>query len=190
MIKWETTRKTDSIGVGDLKCFSIEDSTKRKQKSTDIFSPLSGKKNASNKQHQSDRSDVQNCTKNRFFSAKNTSKLCAEGAIGNLMNILHCDEIEMKQFWSIVQSPIHMIQKTLGESSVPKAVLKSSGDCDSLQTSLWILCKKIKFSTTSLLQNECFKNLKNMIEILRKIKFPLIISVMGTHALYHHVVVV
>jgi hypothetical protein len=78
----------------------------------------------------------------------------------------------------------------LGESSVPKAVLKSSGECDSLQKSLWILCKKFKFSTTSLLQNECFKNLKNTIEILRKIKFPLIISVMGTHALYHHVVVV
>jgi hypothetical protein len=32
--------------------------------------------------------------------------------------------------------------------------------------------------------------LKNAVEILRKIKFPLIISVMGTHGLYHHVIVV
>jgi hypothetical protein len=32
--------------------------------------------------------------------------------------------------------------------------------------------------------------LKTAIKILTKIKFPLIISVMGTHACYHHVVVV
>jgi hypothetical protein len=37
MIKWETTQKTDSVDIGDLKCFSIEDSKKRKQKSTDFF---------------------------------------------------------------------------------------------------------------------------------------------------------
>ncbi len=62
MIQWETTRKTDSVDLGDLKRFSMEDSTLRKQKSP-IFSPISGKKIASNKQHQSDRSDMQHCTK-------------------------------------------------------------------------------------------------------------------------------
>jgi hypothetical protein len=49
MIKWETTQKTDSVDLGDLKRFSMEDSTPRKQKSTNFFSPLSGKKIASNK---------------------------------------------------------------------------------------------------------------------------------------------
>jgi hypothetical protein len=68
-----------------------------------------------------------------FYSEKNSSKLCAEGAVGNLMNVLHCPEDEVKQFWEIVQSPVHLIQQTLGESSVPKAVLKSSGECDSIQ---------------------------------------------------------
>ncbi len=100
------------------------DSTPRKQKSFDFFSSISGKKIASNKQHQSDRSDIQHCTKNKLFSVKKTSKLCAEGAIGNLMNVLHCNEIEVNQFWSIVQSPIHLIQKILGESLMPKAVQK------------------------------------------------------------------
>ncbi len=55
---------------------------------------------------------------------------------------------------------------------------------------LWILHKKIKFSTTSLFRIECFKNLQNSITILRSMKFSLIISVMGTHACYHHVVVI
>ncbi len=85
---------------------------------------------------------------------KNATKLCAEGAIGNLMNVLHCNEIEVNQFWSIVQSPIHLIQSILGESLVPRAVKKKLGsECDSIQKSLWILCKKFKFSTTSF----CYK---------------------------------
>ena len=134
---------------------------------------------------------MQHCTKNKFFSVKNTTKLCAEGAIGNLMNLFHCNEIEVNQFWSIVQSPINLIQKNLGESAVPKAVQKKLGSkCDSIQKSLWILRKKFKFTTTSLLRIEHFKYLKNTIKILIDIKFPLIISVMGTHACYHHVVVV
>jgi hypothetical protein len=92
-----------------------------------------------------------------FYSEKNSSKLCAEGAIGNLMNVFHCSEDEVKQFWDIVQSPVHLILQTLGESSVPKAVSKSGGECDSIQKSLWILCKKNKFSTTSVFRIECFK---------------------------------
>jgi hypothetical protein len=128
--------------------------------------------------------------KNMFYSEKNSSKLCAEGAIGNLMNVFYCPQNEVKQFWDIVQSSMHLILQTLGESSVPKAVLKSVGECDSIQKSLWILCKKIKFSTASLLQIECFENLQKAITILRNMKFPLILSVMGTQACYHNVVVI
>ncbi len=94
-------------------------------------------------QHQYDRSDLQGFTENMFYSEKNSSKLCAEGAIGNLMmNVLNCPEDEVKQFWDIVQSPVHLILQTLDESSLPKAVLKSGGECDSIQKSLWILGKK------------------------------------------------
>jgi hypothetical protein len=64
---------------------------------------------------------------------------------------------------------MHLILQTFGESSVPKVVLKSGGGCDSIQKSLWILCKKFKFSTTSLFQVECFKNLQKAITILRNI---------------------
>jgi hypothetical protein len=106
------------------------------------------------------------------------------------MNVLHCPQYKIKQFWDIVQLPVHLILQTLGESSVPKAVLKSGEECDSIQKSLWILCKKFKFSTTSSFRMECFKNLQKAINILRNMKFPLIISVMGTHACYHHVVVI
>jgi hypothetical protein len=141
-------------------------------------------------QCQYDRSDLEGCTENIFFCEKNSSKLCTEGAIGNLMNVLHCPENHVKQFWDIVQFPVHLIQQTLFESCVPKAVLKSCGEIDSVEKSLWILCKKYKFSTTSAFQVQRFQNLQEAIEILRIMKFPLIISVMGTHACFHHVVVV
>ena len=58
------------------------------------------------------------------------------------MNVLHCSENEVKQFWDNVQLHVRLILQTLDESSVPKAVLKSGGECDSIQKSLWILCKK------------------------------------------------
>ena len=77
-----------------------------------------------------------------FYSGKNSSKLCAEGAIGNLMNVLHCPNDEVKQFRYIVQSPVHLILQTLGESSVPKAVLKSGGECDSIQKVCGFYAKK------------------------------------------------
>jgi hypothetical protein len=106
-----------------------------KTKSHGFFSPLTGKNIALNEQHQhqNDRSDMQCYTKNKFYSVKNSSKLCTEGAIGNLMNVIHCHEIEVNQFWAIVQSPMHLVLETLNESSVPKAMLKSSGECDSIK---------------------------------------------------------
>ncbi len=49
---------------------------------------------------------------------------------------------------------------------------------------------KIQASTTSAFQIERFKNLQETINILRIMKKTLIISVMGRHACYHHVVVI
>jgi hypothetical protein len=131
-IRWETTQNIDCIDLEDLKRFSMEEAAARKQKSTNFYNPSSGKKIASTEQHQNDRSDLQGRTENMFYSEKNSSKLCAEGAIGNLMNVLHCPEDEVKQFWDIVQLPVHLILQTLGESSVTKSVLKSGRECDSI----------------------------------------------------------
>ncbi len=85
------------------------------------------------------------------------------GAIGNLINILHRPKNDMEQFWDILQSPVHLILQRLGESSVPKAVIKSGGECVSIQKSLWVLCKKNKFGMTSALQMNCFQNLQEAI---------------------------
>ncbi len=113
----------------------------RKQKPTDFYNPPSGKKIASTEQCHHDGSVFEGPTENIIYCERNSSKLCAEGAIGNLMNILNCSKNDMEQFWDIVTSPVHSILHA-GESSVPKAVLKSGGKCDSIQKILWILPKK------------------------------------------------
>ena len=76
----------------------MEDSAPRKQKSTDLYNSSSGQKIASTEQRQNDRSDLQGSTENMFYSEKNSSKLCTEGVVGNLMNVLHCNEDEVNQF--------------------------------------------------------------------------------------------
>jgi hypothetical protein len=162
----------------------------QENKNPQIFIILLQGKNASTEQCQNDRSVLEGCIENIFYCEKNSSMLCAKGAIGNLMHIFHCPKNDMEQFWDIVQSHVHLILQMLGESFVPKAVLKSCGECDSIQECLWIFCKIIKFSTTSALRIKCFQDLQVAVNVLRMMKFPLIILVIGTHACYHHVVVI
>ncbi len=67
---------------------------------------------------------------------------------------------DVKQFWDIVQSPVHLIQQMLGESFVAKVVLKSCGECDSIQKSLWILCKKSSLALQVCSELIAFKSYK------------------------------
>jgi hypothetical protein len=98
LIKWETTQNIAYVDLDNLKRFSMDDSAPRKQKSTDFYTPSSGKKIVSTEQCQNYRSDLQHCTENMFYSEENSYKLCAEGAIGNLMNVLDCPLNKEKQF--------------------------------------------------------------------------------------------
>jgi hypothetical protein len=128
--------------------------------------------------------------KNKYYLENNISKLCVEGAIGNLMNILNCSEEDMHLFWSIVTSTMHFIPSMLGEIFVPEAVQKHGGKYDSIEKCLWILRKKINFTTTSKLKTSLFQSFKEMIDFLSLVKSPVLIAVKGTHACYHHVVVI
>ncbi len=83
--------------------------------------------------------------KNKFFSNENSLKLCTEGAIQNLLSMLHFLTEDMIIFWELARSDLFTLMKLLNESYVPKAVLKPSLGIDSIQKCLWILRKKFKF---------------------------------------------
>ncbi len=68
----------------------------------------------------------ENMIENKFYSKNNSSKLCAKGAIGNLMNVLHCSEDDMDLFWSIVNNwSMQSICQILDQASVPQVVQKA-----------------------------------------------------------------
>jgi hypothetical protein len=79
--------------------------------------------------------------KNMFYSEESSSKLCTEGAIGNLMNMLHFSKEDMELFWEMVTTDLPSIIKSLNESIVPKKVFKPGFEIDLLEKCLWILCK-------------------------------------------------
>jgi hypothetical protein len=86
--------------------------------------------------------------KNLFFSDENSSKLCAEGAIQNFLNMLHFLPEDMIFGGELATSDLSTLMNSLNESFVPKAVLTPILETNSIQKCLWILRKKFKFQTT------------------------------------------
>ncbi len=131
---------------------------------------------------------------NTFYSKDNLSKLCAEGAIRNLMNMLHCLRDKLDTFWDMatmsVQETQLALKDLLNNNKVPNGVIKGNSEVDSIEKSLWILRKKFNFATTSKLKLSCFQCVKQSLKALLEIKFPVIISVQAQRATYNHVVVI
>jgi hypothetical protein len=138
-VKWEETRKKDTIHLGDCKRYNKLDVIPRKWKSTDFFCEIPQTKRGKPPPGQ---------MKNMPFSDENSSKLCAEGAIQNLLNMLHFLPVDMKCVWELATSDLFTLMKSLNEALVPKAVLTPSLEIDSIQKCLWILRKKFNFQTT------------------------------------------
>ena len=64
---------------------------------------------------------------NKFYSSNNSAKLCAEGALVNLMDSLGCSEGDIKVFWDIVcnqslQSVCKSLKKLLYQKMFTKKV--------------------------------------------------------------------
>jgi hypothetical protein len=128
--------------------------------------------------------------KNMFYLEQNSSKLCAVGAIGNLMNMLHCSKEDIKLFWELATSDLPSIMKSLNESNLPKKVLKLDLEIDLIEECLWILCKKLNFAATTNVKVDHVKSLKPSLTALLEIKFSMLISVESNLETYHHIVVV
>jgi hypothetical protein len=105
------------------------------------------------------------------------SKLCAEGAIKNLLNMLHFLQEDMNIFGESATSDLFALMKSLNETFVPRAVLSPSLGIDSIQKCLWIIRKKFKFQTTKKINYKHFQCLKQSLKALLEIKFPMLISV-------------
>jgi hypothetical protein len=186
VVKWDSTLKKDIVDLADCKKYDVDEVSDRKRKATDFYQNSSMNNQMSKKSIQTPPGEI----RNMFYSRENLCKLCAEGSVINLMNVLHCSPADMTSFWNLATSPLHYIQQSLNEVQVPKAVIGASFGIDSIEKCLWILRKKFNFATTSKLRLSEFQSLKLSLNALIEIKFPMLISVQSSQALYKHVVVV
>jgi hypothetical protein len=123
-----------------------------------------------------------------FFSAENNSKLCAEGAVKNLLCVLKFTQEQIEEYWDIVTLPLSLISDSL-QQEIPRSVCNSLQQVNSIQKVLWVLRTKFKFISTRKLKLSYFVTVEQTVRILQKFQFPLIISVHSKGAVYDHVVV-
>jgi hypothetical protein len=102
--------------------------------------------------------------KNMLFFNESLSKLWAEGAIQNLLSMMHFSPEDMNIVLELVTSDLFTLMKSLNESYVPKAVLKPSLRIDSIQKFLRILRKKFNFQTTQKTEHQVFSVFEALIE--------------------------
>ncbi len=127
VVKWDETRKKDTIHLSDCKKYNELDIIPRKWKSTDFFCEIPQTKRGKPPPGQ---------MKNNFFSDENLSKLCAKGAIQNLLNVLHFLPEDMNFFLELATSDLFTLMKSINESFIPKAVSTPSLGSNSIQKCL------------------------------------------------------
>jgi hypothetical protein len=162
IVKWESTSKNDKVKLCDCKKYDENHFGHRKQKPTEFYmdKPIKKHMKTEKSELKTEKSRLEVQIENRFYSKDNLSKLCAEGAVRNLMNMLHCSKEELETFWEMatmsVQETQFALKELLNKKKVPKGVMKGNLEGNSIEKSLWILQKKFNFATTSKLKLSCF----------------------------------
>jgi hypothetical protein len=104
VVKWDVTCKNELVELKQCQKYNLKETSQRKCKSTDRYAPLPEKKIP----HKSLSEDAPPLCPNGemiklFYSKDNISKLCAEGSIANLMNMLHMSTEDFDYFWHLVK---------------------------------------------------------------------------------------
>jgi hypothetical protein len=177
--------KKDLVDLVDCMKYDLQCVSERKFKPTDFYQNLPVKIQRSN----ASLTPPPGQMKNMFHSKDNLSKLCAEGAIRNLMQMLHHSTKDITTFWELATTSLPSLRSSLNER-IPGSVITSENVIDSIEKCLWILRQKFDFRTTKRLKVSCFNSLKLALNALLTIKFPMVISVESKQATYNHVVVI
>ncbi len=136
MIRWETTRKTESVDMMDLQKYSVREKSLRKRKPTEFFLPQPESKFSNENMSTEDE------IKNKFYSHNNSAKLCAEGSLVNLLDRFGCCKEDLEEFWDIVcDQSLDSVRVQLGELFVPKKFTKKGEELIQLKKCLGSLQK-------------------------------------------------
>ena len=121
MIRWETTRKTESVDIKDLQKYSISDKSPRKCKPTEFFLPQPDAKISNENMSTEDE------IKNKFYSHNNSAKLCAEGSLVNLLDCFGCSQEDRRILGYCLQSVFAISLCKVGRNVCTKKCLQKRG---------------------------------------------------------------
>jgi hypothetical protein len=113
VVKWEETPKKETINLGDCKKYNKLDVIPRKCESTDFVCEIPETKRGKPPPGQ---------MKNMFYSKENSSELCAESAIQNLINMLNFLTEDINIFWELATLNLMTLMESLNESNAPMAI--------------------------------------------------------------------
>ncbi len=112
IVKWESTSKNDKVKLCDCKKYEENHVGHRKQKPTEFYmdKPIKKHMKTEKSELKTEKSEPEVQLENRFYSEDNLSKLCAEGAVRNLMNVLHCSKDKLETFSEMATMSVQEIQ--------------------------------------------------------------------------------
>ncbi len=103
VVKWDTLLRKDTADLADFQKYNNEIILNRKHKATDFYQNVQVKKSKirTSKKTEESLEPPPGQMKNIFYSKDNLTKLCAEGALRNLMGELQCSAEDMSTFWEL-----------------------------------------------------------------------------------------
>ena len=128
---------------------------------------------------------------NIWWSANNLGKWCTEGSIYKNM-ICHMNlKDAADEFRSIAElQTTDELKKAMGVTSIPNSVLDIAHGVDPIKKSIWILEKRFNCRRFGCLNVDQFSTSQNFVRGFASIHLLTIVSVVGKHGLYNHVVIV
>jgi hypothetical protein len=125
-----------------------------------------------------------------FWSDKsNNGKLCVEGAVANLLYHMNM-HYEANLFKKLCLMTDEELCHVMGVLAMPNKVQSKRSGIDPMDKCMWILEKKFNCRRTMYLKPEEFATSQMLNNNLFKLRFPVILSILGERSSYNHVVVV
>ncbi len=144
ILKWESTSKNDKVKLCDCKKYEKNHVGHRKRRPTEFYMDKPVKKHI-----KTEKSELEVQMENTFYSEDNLSKLCAEGAVRNSMNMLHCSRDKLDTFWDMatmsVQEAQFVLKDLLHNKKVPNRVIKGNLEVDSIKKKPMDPAKEVQF---------------------------------------------
>ena len=122
VVKWDTSLCKDTVDLADCQKYDNEVISNRKRNATNFYQIVQVKSSKISKSQKSDASlePPPRQMKNMFYFKDNFAKLCAESAIRNLTNVLHCMAEDMSAFLELAISSLLLIKSHLKKIQPPK----------------------------------------------------------------------